>query len=92
MAATNGLEIHHLDVKTAFLNGDLNENVYVTQPEGFEEKGKENHIDKLSKALYGLREALRAWNIKLDCVLKRWSSRSAPRNMRYIKRKRRGSL
>ena len=70
MAATNGLEIHNLDMKTAFLNGDLNEDVYVTQPENFEEKGKENHVYKLSKSLYGLRQAPRAWNIKLDRVLK----------------------
>lgn len=66
LAATNGWEIHHVDVKTAFLNGELNEDVYVTQPEEFEEKGKENYVDKLSKALYGLRQAPRAWNIKLD--------------------------
>ncbi|XP_013613882.1 PREDICTED: uncharacterized protein LOC106320064 [Brassica oleracea var. oleracea] len=71
LAATNGWEIHHLDVKNAFLNnGDLNEDVYVTQPEGFVEKGKEDHVYKLSKALYGLRQAPGAWNIKLDRVLK----------------------
>ena len=52
------------------LNGELNEDVYITQPEGFENKGKENHVYKLSKALYGLRQAPRAWNIKLDHVLK----------------------
>lgn len=70
LAATNGWEIHHLDVKTAFLNGDLNEDVYVTQPGDFEEKGKENHVYKLKKALYGLRQAPRVWNIKLGRVLK----------------------
>lgn len=69
-AATRGWEIHHLDVKTAFLNGDLNEEVYVNQPEGFEKKGKENRVYRLYKALYGLRQAPRAWNLKLDHVLK----------------------
>lgn len=62
--------MHHLDVKTTFLNGDLEEEVYVSQPEGFEVKGKEKHVLKLSKALYGLRKAPRAWNIKLDKSLK----------------------
>lgn len=70
LAASNGWEIHHLDVKTAFLNGDLCEEVYVTQPEGFEKKGQENRVYKLSKALYGLRQAPRAWNLKLDNTLK----------------------
>lgn len=55
MAANKGWQVHHLDVKTAFLNGDLMEEVYVTQPEGFEVKGKETRVLKLSKALYGLR-------------------------------------
>ena len=40
-------ELHHLDVKTAFLNGEIKEDIYITQPEGFEVKGKENHILKL---------------------------------------------
>ena len=70
LAATNGWEIHHMDVKTAFLNGDLKELVYVTQPEGFEKKGEEDRVYVLHKALYGLRQAPRAWNVKLDQVLK----------------------
>lgn len=69
-AVTRGWEIHHLDVKMAFLNGDLNEEVYVNQPEGFEKKGKENRVYRLYNALYGLCQAPRAWNLKLDQVLK----------------------
>ncbi|KAG7547963.1 Zinc finger CCHC-type [Arabidopsis suecica] len=52
LAAANGWEIHHLDVKTAFLHGELKETVYVTQPEGFEKKGSEDKVYKLNKALY----------------------------------------
>lgn len=70
LAANRGWEVHHLDVKIAFLNGDLEEEVYVAQPEGYVEKGKERMVLKLSKALYGLRQAPRAWNIKLDKSLK----------------------
>lgn len=54
LAASYGWEIHHLDVKTAFLHGYLKEEVYVSQPEGFEVKGKEEKVYKLKKALYGL--------------------------------------
>ena len=70
LAASNGWEIHHLDVKTAFLHGELKETVYVTQPKGFKEKGHEDKVYKLNKALYGLRQASRAWNNKLNRVLK----------------------
>jgi hypothetical protein len=70
LVANRGWQVHHLDVKTAFLNGELEEEVYVAQPEGYVEKGKERMVLKLSKALYGLRQAPRAWNIKLDKSLK----------------------
>ncbi|GJR48107.1 uncharacterized mitochondrial protein-like protein [Tanacetum coccineum] len=60
----------HLDVKTAFMRGKLKEEVYVIQPEGFEKPGEEKKVYKLAKSLYGLRQAPRAWNIKLDNTLK----------------------
>lgn len=69
IAATRGWEVHHLDVKTAFLHGDLRETVYVTQPEGFEVKGSEKKAYKLHKALYGLKQAHRVWNNKLNGIL-----------------------
>uniref|UniRef100_A0A0A9GS79 Reverse transcriptase Ty1/copia-type domain-containing protein n=1 Tax=Arundo donax TaxID=35708 RepID=A0A0A9GS79_ARUDO len=55
-------ELHHLDIKSAFLNGDLHEEVYVEQPPEFTVKGKECLVYHLDKALYGLRQAPRAWN------------------------------
>ncbi|KAG7557004.1 Zinc finger CCHC-type [Arabidopsis suecica] len=61
LAASSGWEIHHLDVKTAFLQGELKETVYVMQSEGFVVEGHENKVYKLNKALYGLRQAPRAW-------------------------------
>ncbi|KAD1378135.1 hypothetical protein E3N88_42917 [Mikania micrantha] len=70
VAAQSGWWVHHMDVKSAFLHGELKELVYVTQPEGFVKKGAEQKVYKLTKALYGLKQAPRAWNTKLDGVLK----------------------
>ncbi|KAJ9551621.1 hypothetical protein OSB04_015666 [Centaurea solstitialis] len=70
LAASKGWELHHLDVKSAFLHGELQEEVFVHQPEGFVKKGREDLVYKLIKALYGLRQAPRTWNIKLDGILK----------------------
>lgn len=60
-------------MKTAFLNGDLKEDVYVSQPKGFKIEGKEAKVYKLKKALYGLRRAPRAWNEKLNKVFTKCS-------------------
>nr|GEZ01937.1 ribonuclease H-like domain, reverse transcriptase, RNA-dependent DNA polymerase [Tanacetum cinerariifolium] len=70
IAANNKWKVHHLDVKSAFLHGDLKKEVYVTQPEGSVEKQDQGKVYRLIKALYGLRQAPRAWNIKLDNTLK----------------------
>lgn len=69
LAAKNCWQVHHLDVKSAFLNGDLLEEVYVVQPEGFVKRGKEYKVYKLLKALYGLRQAPRAWYARLNKCL-----------------------
>lgn len=69
LAAKCEWEVHHLDVKTAFLNGDISEDVYVLKPEGFVKEGKEHMVYKLIKALYGLRQAPRAWYSKLNSYL-----------------------
>lgn len=61
-AEYKGWKIHQLDVKTTFLNGPLEEEVYVNQPPGFEIKWHEQNVYRLRKALYGLKQALRAGN------------------------------
>jgi hypothetical protein len=66
LAAEEGWQVHHMDVKTTFLNGDLQEEVYVQQPPGFIHSGQEHKVLRLHKALYGLHQAPRAWNLKLD--------------------------
>ncbi|GJY06934.1 retrovirus-related pol polyprotein from transposon TNT 1-94 [Tanacetum coccineum] len=60
-AATKNMIIYQMDVKTAFLNGDLQEEVFVSQPEGFEDQDNPTHVYRLKKALYGLKQAPRAW-------------------------------
>ena len=69
IACKNQWSLYHLDVKSAFLNGSLEELVFVSQPPGFEIVGKENMVYKLHIALYGLKQAPRAWNKKIDQVL-----------------------
>jgi hypothetical protein len=63
-----GWRIHHMDVKSAFLNGELEEDVYVRQPSGFV-AGQEHQVLKLKKVLHGLRQAPRAWFSKLHTSL-----------------------
>lgn len=67
LAAQENLHIQTYDVKTAFLYGEIEEDIYMKIPEGFDEKGK---ICKLNKALYGLKQAPNKWNKKLTSVLK----------------------
>ena len=55
------IKLYQMDVKSAFLNGYINELVYVEQHPGFEDEKKPNHVYKLRKALYGLNQASRAW-------------------------------
>ena len=70
LVAHYDLELHQMDVKTAFLNGDLEENVYMAQPKGFVVKGKENMGCRLKKSIYGLKQASRQWYLKFDRTIK----------------------
>ena len=62
-------KIHQIDVKTAFLNGVVEEEVYVEQPLGFETHDRESHVCRLKKALYGLKQAPRTWYGRIDSFL-----------------------
>ena len=62
-------DLHQMDVNTTFLNGMIEEEVYIEQPQGFEVEDKATHVCKLKKALYGLKQAPRAWYGKIDSFL-----------------------
>ena len=64
------LELHQMDVTTAFLNGDLEENVYMAQPKGFVVEGKECIGCCLKKSIYGLKQASRQWYLKFDGTIR----------------------
>lgn len=66
LAAQKSWKIYQLDVKSAFLHGELSEEVYVEQPRGYEQQGNENKVYKLRKALYGLKQAPRAWFSRIE--------------------------
>ena len=69
--------LYQMDVKSAFLNGFINEEVYVEQPPGFESFNFPNHVFKLKNALYGLKQASRAWYERLNkflyLVVSKWA-------------------
>ncbi|PNX85069.1 retrotransposon-related protein [Trifolium pratense] len=66
LAAQRGWIIYQLDVKSAFLHGELNEDVFVEQPRGYEKKDSPNKVYKLKKALYGLKQAPRSWFSRIE--------------------------
>jgi hypothetical protein len=69
LAASMGWKLHQMDVKTAFINGEIEEEVYIEQPEGFVIHDEKSHMCRLKKAMYGLKHAPRAWYEKMDGFL-----------------------
>jgi hypothetical protein len=69
LAASMGWKLHQVDVNTTFLNGDIEEEVYIEQPEGFMIHDEKPHVCSLKKSLYGLKQTPRAWYKKMDRFL-----------------------
>nr|GEU39545.1 hypothetical protein [Tanacetum cinerariifolium] len=86
-AASKNMTIYHMDVKTAFLNGELKEEVYVSQPEGFVDRDHPTHVYRLKKDLYGLKQAPRVWTYEevhlkvLSSLAINWSSKKQKRTV-----------
>ena len=70
LVAVEYLHLEQLDVKTTFLHGDLEEDIYMWQPQGYEFKGKDNLVCGLNTSLYGLKQGLRQWYLKFDQFMK----------------------
>jgi hypothetical protein len=85
LAASMGWSLHQMDVKITFLNGVIEEEVYIEKPQGFEVHPKETHVCRLKKALYGLKQAPRAWYAHINSYLTRlgFSKSHADPNLYY---------
>jgi hypothetical protein len=85
-ACSKNVKVYQMDVKSSFLNGELEEEVYIEQPEGFQLSENTEYVCKLKKALYGLKQARRAWYSRLDNYLQQAGFRkgNADNNL-YIK-------
>ena len=70
LANEHNLEIHQMDVKTAFLNGSIEHDIYMTQPKGFVDPDHPEYVFKLNKSIYGLKQSARCWNQTLDSFLR----------------------
>ena len=78
VAASLDYEIWQMDVKTAFLNGSLEEDIYMQQPEGFIARGQEHMACKLQRSIYGLKQASRTWNIRFDQAITLYNFEKSP--------------
>ena len=73
LALVLGWKLQQMDVNTVFLNGEVNEEVYIDQPKGFLIHRKESHVCKLKKSLYGLKQDPRAWYARINSYLQKLS-------------------
>jgi hypothetical protein len=69
LVAMHNYELEQLDMKTAFLHGDLEENIYMGQPEGFVVSGEEDYMCRLKMFLYGLKQSPRQWYKRFDSFM-----------------------
>ena len=84
LVAHYDLELHQMDVKTTFLNGDLYKNVYMAQPKGFVVEGKENLGCHLKKSIYGLKQGSRQWYLKFDETIRKFGFKENKRTIAFI--------
>jgi hypothetical protein len=92
LANAHNLEIHQMDVKTAFLNGSIEHDIYMSQPEGFIDPDHPEYVCKLKKSIYGLKQSARCWNQTLDSFLKKNGYRkSGADNCIYVKSERKAN-
>ena len=90
IAACLDYEIWKMDVKTTFLNGYLEESIYMMQPEGFVAKGQQQKVCKLLRSIYGLKQASRSWSLRFDETIKTYGFEQnvdEPCVYKYIKEK-----
>ncbi|KAL5816417.1 hypothetical protein ACOSQ3_024795 [Xanthoceras sorbifolium] len=93
LAAQRSWKIYQLDVKSAFLNGFLEEEIYVEQPPGYVKKGREDKVYRLKKALYGLKQAPRVWNMRIDDYFQKNGFDKCPyEHALYLKKETDGSM
>ena len=85
IAAFHDYEIWQMDVKMAFLNGNLSEDVYMIQPEGFVDPKNARKICKLQRSIYGLKQASRSWNIRFDEVVKEFGLSRMKKSLVFTK-------
>jgi hypothetical protein len=86
VAAVRRMKVRHYDVKTAFLNGEIEEDLFMSQPEGYISEGEEHLVCKLKRSIYGLKQSARAWNAKInDIMLKEGFTRSRADQCLYTK-------
>jgi hypothetical protein len=85
LASSMGWSLHEMDVKPTFLNGEIEEEVYIEQPQGFEVHSRDIHVCRLKKVLYGLKQVPRAWYARIDNYLIRlgFSKSHADPNLYY---------
>jgi hypothetical protein len=85
LSTSMGWNLHQMDVKTTFLNGVVEEEVYIEQPQGFEAHSRDTHVFRLKKTLYGLKQAPRDWYGRMDNYLMRlgFSKSHADPNLYY---------
>lgn len=84
LAVSKDWTIRQVDINNAFFNGELEETVFMSQPEGFVDELKPNHVYKLNKALYGLKQAPRDWNEKLKTTLLSWKFTQSVANTSFF--------